>query len=283
MFGMALGQLPLSPTEEVSSPKFVSILQQLVNAETSLNIAYSNILNVAQVAGPSAQIPVQILQGYNKARETLLLGAADWLAAREATPADQLPDAGKQPQPPPAFIIPQQPVQGFGFGSPTVAVSQVQVVYGPAGQERTVPLGAAPPFYSTMSGAFGFAPGLLVIIFLGVALVGLTIALVIREWDRAQVEANRAQARVAEAQGKAVENATEKFVQVYLACIGSNTDPTHLVACLESTRQSMARVIESLPEPPPAAGGLGILGTIGVVLLAGAAGVGVYLYVKHRR
>lgn len=277
---------PATSSEEAQVPGFVSIAQQVVNAENALQAAYTNITLLVQAAGPDSTLRVKLLTEYNAARQKLLEAADDWMKARAATPAEFLPDAGKEPEAPPAFVISTPPVSGFGEA--VVSARQVQVVFGPAGAQQSVSLGNAAashvwPQRMNMHGAGLGNPALIVLFVLGVAVVGLTIALVIREWKRAQVEANRARAREAEANCKAVEAASGALVELYMTCVGNSTDLPHRLACLEKAWEATKDVINSLPEVPPTKTGLGFWGTIGVVLLAGAAGVGGYLYWQKRR
>lgn len=282
----AVGTGAITPTEEAQSPGFVSIGQQVVSAENALQAAYTNISMLVQAAGPDATVPVKLLTEYNVARQRLVEAASDWMKARAKTPAQYLPDAGKEPEAPPAFVIPAPPISGFGEA--TVSARSVTVVYGPAGAERSIPLGSveamhAWPQQMNMSGVGLGNPTLFLFFVFGVAITGYVITMIIREWDRVEVSANRAKAQIAKSQTEAVEAASKALTAAYVACVGNSTDYSHRLACLERAQKATKGVIDALPKVPPTKTGLGFLGTVGLVLLAGAAGVGGYLYYQKRR
>ncbi|KKN37642.1 hypothetical protein LCGC14_0761230 [marine sediment metagenome] len=280
------GALPFGHfgAEEPQFPKFVSTLQRFVNSENALHAAYTNISTLAQIAGPDAELPVRLLVQYNLAREVFLDGIVDWLEARKRTP--DLPDADKEPTPPPALEIPTPPISGFGQA--TVPASSVRVIFGPVGAQKVVSLGdAQAPFvwsqHPGMSGAGLGVPWVPIIWLAGLAIFGVTIVLYMRERERAEVIANASLARQSESHSIAVEFASRTLFNLYEKCVGDSLDEAHRQVCLDKSHKAVETIIAALPKPIPPKIGLSFLGKVGAVLLAAAAGVGVYLYYQKRK
>lgn len=171
-----------------------------------------------------------------------------------------------------------------------VPAQAVQVVYGPVGEEKTLPLGdpmaaSVWPRYG-MGGDLGVPiPALgVVLVLLGVALVLVIFAMVVQQWTRAKVEANRAKAIESEALARRVREASDLGVKLQAACVGTSTDPAHLRKCTEKTGEAVERVLKGIPHPKaPRDKGLGFFGWVGAIVVIGGAAMGGYYLFRRRR
>jgi hypothetical protein len=286
----------MTPEEEVAAPRYIGILEQCKNAENDLWAAYTKIATVAQAVGGVGNLPVDVLRRYNASRDLLLVAAEDWVEARAKTPRDALAQAGedpdKAPVPPPAFTVAAQggfgSLDGFGAApNATIPIRDVRVVFGPVGAERTLPLGD--PLACQLrptEGALGaaFAVGF-VLVFLSLGFVTLCIAVAIREWKRDDVATNRSNAQQAEANAAAIKTEVEGLKELTLKCTGEETDPKHRLACLQAAGKAVKEAVEATPKPvpPKKEKGVGLIGTVAVVIVTAAASVGIYAFWSRRQ
>jgi len=279
----------MSSDEAAKYPHYVAIGRRVVTAENSLRNAYTNITTVVQSVGGSANMPIKLLQSYNDTRGKLIEAAQDWLAARDATPDKYLPDAGKQPVPPPAFVLPTGVSGGLGAtGSGTVPATAVQVVYGPVNDQKTVSLGdplAAnvwPTSHADSSGLEG--PELVLLALFFVAVVEYGFALMIQSWRAADVEVNRTRAHIADVQAKQVEIVTQNLVNLYTKCAGNSADANKRIKCLDAASAATSRATDALPDAPKVQFKKNtFLEIAGAVLISALVAVGGYVVYKRRK
>lgn len=271
-----LGQGDITPEEEAQLPQFVGIGQQLKNSEDSLLAAYTNVSTLVTAVGDQTMIPSQLLVEYNNNVYQLDNASKDWVNAqkRAGQPAD--------PVLPPRFadssgnVLTGSSLSGLGAEVPA---RQINVVYGRKGREQIMPLGdpRAPSLVDAMrqqNKDLG-NPLLVIIVFLGIGFVTLALAILVREWRRAEVEANRARAREAEANSEQVKLATDTLLRLYSNCAAGSTDPSQKVACMKTAVQGTKGVLARLPKTKgPPKEGLGFLGTVGLIVVLAGVGYG---------
>ncbi len=278
------GAADITPAEENQLPQYTGIGQQIKNAEEDALASYTNLATLVTMVGDQAMIPRKVLVEYNRGVEMLKIAAADWINAQKKA------NQPAHPTYPPLFRdMSGQVLSGSGGAlgaAAEVPASQIVVTYGPEGQERAMALGdpRAASLGLRGPGAEGLGnPLLVVIVFLGIGFVVLAVALLIREWKRAEVEANRARAREAEAHFKQVRVVTNNLVKLYTACIGNSTDNAHRIKCMDSAHKGVKAAIDALPKTKGPSLGRGFFGTLGLIVFTGGLVYGGYYLYKRNK
>ena len=260
----------------------VPLAQSLAAQEQSIWVSYQMLMTMASSV-PDAQISSQLVDVYNDAQQTFVAAAQDWVAAHQAASAaqpDQVQDAGAVPIYPPVLN------SGVAVGANTpIAISQVTVSYGYSGSEQTTALADqtvwnfSPQARGVNSnvGLGGLEIGVLI-------LVGLVVAgLAIIAYFINQTVQSLAASKTAESQAKAqtLQQAITAANSALQQCAGIQ-DASQRSSCIQAALKTIQTAASSAGNQEKIES-LGILGTVGlVVLVAGAAIIGFKIYTRRR-
>jgi hypothetical protein len=285
---------PLNAQEELEYVRFVTIGEQVENAYSATMDAFRKMQLAAVLAGgqpgSKAGLPETLLAQYEKARQSVIAASIPWLDFQKQVPEDQLPPQAKIAPlpPPPVEELFTNGTNGLGNGlGRIIPFSALRVRVG----TQSIPLGD-PALDDYFAGALtsrtpptGLGnPAIFLIVFiaLGVAVVGLTVAIVIKEVGRAKASKLDALARLALADALKVKNAGEALSKTQLACIGTSTDPKVRERCTIEAGIALEKATPDTKAPPEDKG-LGVLGTIGLVVVVAGVAVGGYVLYRRRR
>ncbi len=278
--GHGLGVPELTAEDQTKLPEYVSIAERIKEGENACLGAYTNIVTLVDMIGDQASIPVKMLANYNDGVNRIKLAAEDWVEAQRNVGQPSTPTY------PPQFTDAGGAVLSGAHGlGQDVPVAQVRVVYGPQGREQSVPLSQA-----RLVGLGDYGPALQgpwtpIIIVVGIAIGGATLAWVIHEWRSADVARARARANEARENNKGVKMTTDTFFKVYSSCAGNTTSTAEKIKCAQVASGATKSALDAYPKVkgPGIVDRLGFFGTIGVIVVLGGLGYGGYRLYQYRK
>lgn len=294
----AFGQDTTDTPSPIVDPILVTTAGLLFDVESKLKQAF-NQLQVLNAVAPNQTIDSRLISSYQTARADFVRAVEIWRQAYENTPAEDRFDPNAVPVFPPEITVTAAPTASLGsiVGPIAVPISQIAVTYGPIGNERTVPLGAAlgdPDFhywYTEYNGLSNSGLGAFPVVafLIGLALTGTTVVLVVRALneDRGRIEVARADAERQQAVAGLTLNAYQTLANLTAKCVGTSTDPAVQQRCVASATQSAIAVLQGAaplviaPSPSP---GISAFGLFGIIIgVAAVAGGGYALYRYHSK